>query len=174
LSSEPPVPILTFVVILLRRDPDNFPQEFPSHYTESERTRKNPNHFQRTVLILASAKTKVVKVSFGSGSSRKLGGKTGLSSSRKAKAQDRVVFVKGRAVPKEDGKSLLTGIVMATRKAGIDRSVVFRSGSPRRVYAYAVLPSDPSKIVREAEDGTRIIGRVRNGQFRAVKTQKAG
>jgi len=80
--------------------------------------------------------------------------------------------VKGNTDSQKDGKSLLFGIVKATRKAGIDRSVVFRSGSPKRVYAYAALPSDPSKIVREGEDGTRIIGRVRNGQFRALRTPK--
>jgi hypothetical protein len=122
---------------------------------------------------MASAKTKISRVRFDSGSSGRSSVRTSLVSPSKAKARDRVVFASGRSVRQEDGKSLLSGIVKATRKAGIDRSVVFRSGTPRKVFAYSILPSDPSKIVREAEDGSRTIGRVRNGQFRALKTQKS-
>jgi hypothetical protein len=83
------------------------------------------------------------------------------------------VFGKDRLVRPEDKKTLVLGIVAATRKAGVDRSVVFGSGTSKKVYAYSVLPSDPSKIVREAEDGSRIIGRVRNGQIRALRAQRA-
>jgi hypothetical protein len=33
------------------------------------------------------------------------------------------------------------------------------------VFAYSVDPADPTRIVREAADGTRTIGRLVNGRF---------
>lgn len=96
------------------------------------------------------------------------------SPSKKTKIAERFFVVRAPAIRQEDSKSLLCGIVNATRKAGIDSSVVFGSGTTKKVYAYSVLPSDPSKIVREAEDGTRTVGRVHNGQFRAIKSPSPG
>jgi hypothetical protein len=127
----------------LRVDAALFPRFFGAILRENE---DGAPISSKGVIRVASTKRKVVRVRFGSASARKPG--------------------------RDDGKSLLLGIVKATRKPGINRSVVFRSGTSKKVYAYSVLPSDPSKIVREAEDGTRTIGQVRNGKFRASKTHK--
>lgn len=57
----------------------------------------------------------------------------------------------------------------ALKKPGIAKSVVFRGPDPSKVYAFSVLPSDPTRIVRKASDGTRVVGRFVNGKFRASK-----
>jgi hypothetical protein len=79
----------------------------------------------------------------------------------------------GHVTKHDDSATLVAGISKAMRKAGISRDVVFvkRGSSPKQVYVYSVLPSDTTKIVREAADGTRTIGRFSNGQFRAVKSK---
>ena len=68
----------------------------------------------------------------------------------------------------------VSGISKAIRKKGIQREAIFvgRASSPKKVYAYSVLPSDTSKIVREAADGSIRVGHLRNGQFRALKSPK--
>ena len=78
-----------------------------------------------------------------------------------------------RALKRDDSGTLVIGISKAMRTAGISRDAVFakRASRTKPVYAYFVLPSDTSKIVREAADGTRTIGRFSNGQFRAVKAK---
>jgi hypothetical protein len=58
----------------------------------------------------------------------------------------------------------------ALNKPGIQRSVVFRGPNPDKVYAYSAYPQDPTRIVRLSSDGTRVIGRVVNGRFRASKS----
>lgn len=81
--------------------------------------------------------------------------------------------VNGRLRKKESSESLLTGIARATRKPGISRTAVFRSGSRTRIYAYSVMPSDTSKIVREDARGAKTVGRLVKGRFVAFKTKTA-
>ncbi len=73
----------------------------------------------------------------------------------------------------ESSESLLTGIARATRKPGIKRADVFRRGSGRKIYAYSVMPSDTSKIVREDAAGAKTVGKLVNGRFVALKTKTA-
>lgn len=78
-------------------------------------------------------------------------------------------------VKRDDSGTLVANISKAMRKVGIRREAVFvtKASSAKKVYAYSVLPSDTSKIVRESADGTRTIGRFSKGQFRTVKTKNA-
>ena len=80
-----------------------------------------------------------------------------------------------RLMKRDDSQTLVAGISEAMRKVGIRRDAVFvkSTASAKKVYAYFVLPSDTSKIVRESEDGTRTLGRFSNGRFRPIKVKKA-
>ncbi|MCC8362484.1 hypothetical protein LK996_05280 [Lysobacter sp. A6] len=62
---------------------------------------------------------------------------------------------------------LVRKLAKALSKPGIDRSVVFSGPDPSKVYAFSVYPSDPTLIVRESFDGTRVVGRFVDGKFRA-------
>ena len=55
----------------------------------------------------------------------------------------------------------------------IDRAVFFRKIRPTKwtVYAYSVDPTDVSRIVRESEDGTKVIGRLVGSRFVALKSK---
>jgi len=61
---------------------------------------------------------------------------------------------------------LLNRAAKAFAKPGFDRRVIFGSGRNSKVFAYSVYPDDPSKIIREAADSTRMIGRLVGGRFR--------
>jgi hypothetical protein len=73
----------------------------------------------------------------------------------------------------KSSETLVAALVKVIHKTGIKRESIFSDKSAKRVYAYAVLPSDPSKIVREAVDGSKTIGRLRNGKFRPLKAKNA-
>lgn len=77
-----------------------------------------------------------------------------------------------RAMRVEDSAAeLVAKAVRALKKPGIDRAVVFRDASRRRgIYAYSVDPADPSRVIREAADGTSTIGRLIDGRFKPVKS----
>ncbi len=76
-----------------------------------------------------------------------------------------------RAMRLEDSASeLVAKAVRALRKPGIDRAVVFRDATRRGIYAYSVDPADPSRVIREAADGTSTIGRLIDGRFKPVKS----
>ncbi len=72
---------------------------------------------------------------------------------------------------KETSGSLIRGIAKATRKPGIQRTVIFRSRTGKQVYAYSVYPQDVTKIVREDKNGKKSLGRFVNGQFKALRTK---
>ncbi len=73
-------------------------------------------------------------------------------------------------IPAEDSASVLVQKVgKALRKPGIDKQTVFRGGATR-VFSYSAYPSDPTRVVREASDGTKRIGRLVKGKFVAAKT----
>jgi hypothetical protein len=74
---------------------------------------------------------------------------------------------KSRAAARGAGATeLLNKAARAFAKPGFDRQVIFGSGRNGKVFAYSVFPDDPSKIIREAADGTRTIGRLVGGRFR--------
>lgn len=54
----------------------------------------------------------------------------------------------------------------ALSKPGITSGSVFRSARSG-VFAYSVYGADPSKVVRKAADGTKTVGRVVAGRFKA-------
>jgi hypothetical protein len=70
----------------------------------------------------------------------------------------------------EDGAAVLVNKAWkALKKPGISKQAVFRNASSG-VFAYSVYPQDTTKVVREAADGTRTIGRLVGGRFQATKT----
>ncbi|MDM0106287.1 hypothetical protein QTH97_15175 [Variovorax sp. J22R24] len=71
--------------------------------------------------------------------------------------------------PEDNTTVLVKKAARALNKPGIDRSVVFRGPNAGKIYSYAAYAKDPTKVVREAADGTRVIGRVVDGKFRPVK-----
>lgn len=72
------------------------------------------------------------------------------------------------AVRESSGK-LISSLWKMSQKRGIKRDTIFRKNAPRKIYAYYVLSSDPSKMVREDAKGEKLIGRVTNGKFRVLK-----
>jgi hypothetical protein len=54
---------------------------------------------------------------------------------------------------------------MATRRSD-QAEVIFQGRVTGKIFAYSVDPSDATRIVREARDGTRRIGRVVGGKFK--------
>ncbi|MGO4605425.1 hypothetical protein AB4142_03750 [Variovorax sp. 2RAF20] len=71
--------------------------------------------------------------------------------------------------PEDNTTELLKKAARALDKPGIDRSVVFRGPNAARIFAYSAYPQDPTQVVREAADGTKVIGRLVDGRFRASK-----
>lgn len=69
--------------------------------------------------------------------------------------------------PSDSAEVMVPKLGKALRKPGISKQAVFRGRTPERIFAYSVLPRDVTKIVREAADGTRTVGRVVGGKFRA-------
>lgn len=63
---------------------------------------------------------------------------------------------------------LVTRAGQALKKPGIGRETVFKPGRAP-VFAFSVDPSDPSRVIREAADGSRKTGRLVNGRFLPVK-----
>lgn len=83
--------------------------------------------------------------------------------------------IKARRVkPEESVGALVMKAAKALGKPGIDRSVVFGAhssqASSRPVYAYSVYAADPTKFVRESQDGTKAVGKMVNGKFKVVST----
>ncbi|TDP78195.1 hypothetical protein EV672_1245 [Aquabacterium commune] len=79
-----------------------------------------------------------------------------------------------RVKPEESVGTLVMKAAKALGKPGIDRSVVFGGGASQRsakpVYAYSVYAADPTKFVRESEDGTKTVGKMVNGKFKVLAT----
>jgi len=71
---------------------------------------------------------------------------------------------------KESSGELITRILEISQKPGIRREAIFKKGSPRKIHAYYVLASDPSKMVREDAEGKKSIGRVTKGKFRVLRS----
>jgi len=72
----------------------------------------------------------------------------------------------GATKPYEKASVLIAKAGQALKKPGLARGLVF-TGS-KRVFAYSVDPTDPSRLIREAADGTRKLGRMVDGKFKAM------
>lgn len=74
--------------------------------------------------------------------------------------------------PKEIAGTLVAETLDALSSPGLAHSVVFRGLKAAQVSSYSILPADPTKVVREQADGTRTVGRLVGGRFRALPTSK--
>ena len=92
------------------------------------------------------------------------------SNSRRPHTRARGMTNFGSAAARETSGQLISHILEISQKPGIKREAIFKKGSPKKIYAYYVLPSDPSKMVREDAEGKKFIGRVTNGKFRVLKS----
>lgn len=74
-----------------------------------------------------------------------------------------------KSVPKKDRASeLLPKAGRALNKPGIARSTVFGESGNTGVYAYSACVDEPGKIVRESADGTKAVGILVGGKFKAL------
>jgi hypothetical protein len=71
--------------------------------------------------------------------------------------------------PEDNTTVLLKKAARALNKPGIDRAVVFRGPNAAKIFAYYADAKDPTQVVREAADGTKVVGRLVDGKFRASK-----
>lgn len=69
----------------------------------------------------------------------------------------------GLARSTESARVLVALALEALRDPGLPRSSVF-TGSPE-IYAYSADPADPSRLIREAHDGSRSVGRLLGGRW---------
>ena len=70
-------------------------------------------------------------------------------------------------VPEDESVRLLAAAGRALARPGISRSSVFGSGD-KTVYAYSLDPQNPTRFIRESQDGTRRVGRMVNGKFKVL------
>ena len=72
--------------------------------------------------------------------------------------------------PADKAEALVSKAAAALKSPGIARGAVFRGANPQRVFAYSVFPGDSSMLMREASDGTRLVGKIgADGRFRASR-----
>ncbi|MFM2069354.1 MAG: hypothetical protein RLZZ584_4263 [Pseudomonadota bacterium] len=67
------------------------------------------------------------------------------------------------ARPDDSAKTLMGKAGKALNKPGLPKASVF-TGS-KRIYAYSIDPSDPTRLIRESPDGERQTVRLVNGRF---------
>lgn len=72
----------------------------------------------------------------------------------------------------EKSGAFIDGIVRAMRKPAISRDIVFKAQKGKRVYAYSIFPGDVTKIVREDAKGRKTVGRLLQGKFRPLRSQR--
>jgi hypothetical protein len=73
--------------------------------------------------------------------------------------------------PSDEAKVAVIKVGQALSKPGIDKQrVVFKSHmrTDAGIFAYSIYPDDTTKVVREAADGTRRVGRLVGGKFKAT------
>lgn len=75
--------------------------------------------------------------------------------------------------PKEIAGTLVAETLDALATPGIAHGAVFRGKRAAYVSSYSILPNDPTKVVREHANGTRTIGRLVGGRFRALPGDKS-
>jgi hypothetical protein len=72
----------------------------------------------------------------------------------------------------EEARALVRKAAAALTAPGIARTSVFRSAAAhqRKVFAYSAHPIDSNMLIREAEDGTQVVGKIgADGRFRASR-----
>ena len=73
-----------------------------------------------------------------------------------------------RTLKKMDGaRMLVLKAAQALEHPGLVRGAVFRKTRPSSVFAYSIYSKDPTKVVREAANGKRVIGRLISGKFKS-------
>ena len=101
-----------------------------------------------------------------------------LRDSKKVRIGDSFLLVKinedsdSLARPGEEAPALVGKAAAALKSPGIARTSVFRSAAAhqRKVFAYSAHPADSSMLIREAEDGTQVAGKIgADGRFRASR-----
>jgi hypothetical protein len=75
--------------------------------------------------------------------------------------------------PREIAGTMVPQTLGALSIPGIAHGVVFRGSRAAQVSSYSIWPTDPTKVVREQADGTRTIGRLVGGRFRALNMDKS-
>lgn len=75
---------------------------------------------------------------------------------------------KGRIVTRRSDEAdvMVRKVGKALSKPGISKGAIFQRSVVGKVFAYSVDPFDATKVVREAADGTKKIGRVVAGKFK--------
>ena len=72
--------------------------------------------------------------------------------------------------PSDQAAALVSKAGVALRSPGISRDSVFRGAAPRKVFAYSAAPGDAGMLVREAQDGTKQLGKIgADGRFRVSR-----
>lgn len=78
--------------------------------------------------------------------------------------------IEGQVRPADQAAVLVSKAGVALRSPGISRGSVFRGAAPQKVFAYSVAPGDAGLLVREAEDGTKQLGKIgADGRFRVSR-----
>jgi hypothetical protein len=73
-----------------------------------------------------------------------------------------------KAPSSESASTLVPRVAQALSRPGISRDVVFK-GKVKNAFSYSVDPTDTSRVVRVAADGSRSVGRLVKGRFVTVK-----
>lgn len=72
--------------------------------------------------------------------------------------------------PTEQAAMLVAKVGRAMRSPGIPRGSVFRGAQPQKVFAFSAVPGDTRMLVREAEDGAKVLGKIgADGRFRVMR-----
>jgi len=66
---------------------------------------------------------------------------------------------------------LIQGVGQALREPGVPREVVFGRKPKTNVCAYWFDPTDVTRIIRVSADGTKTVGRITRGSFRAIRSK---
>jgi hypothetical protein len=75
---------------------------------------------------------------------------------------------KGRVATRRSDEAdvMVRKVGRALSKPGIRRGAIFQGRVAGKIFAYSVDPFDATRVVREAADGTRRVGRVVGGKFK--------
>lgn len=71
----------------------------------------------------------------------------------------------------QTASELIQRIGKALREPGISREAVFGREPKTNVVAYWLDPRDVTRIVRVSADGTKTVGRMTRGSFRAIRSK---
>jgi hypothetical protein len=78
--------------------------------------------------------------------------------------------IEAQVKPADQAAVLVYKAGVALRSPGISRGSVFRGSAPQKVFAYSVAPGDAGMLVREAQDGTKQLGKIgADGRFRVSR-----